>query len=162
MSWNDERVATLKRLWIDGLSAAQIAGELGGVTRNAVIGKVLRLGLEGRKPRVAAPPRPKKPRRLDGPHAARPARLLAVAAPPVPVSVPEPDPTPMLIPLGQRCTLLELKAHSCRWPVGDPCAADFFFCGGRAVEGLPYCGHHVRLAYEALRDRRREHRAAWR
>jgi GcrA cell cycle regulator len=58
--------------------------------------------------------------------------------------------------------LLELKAHSCRWPVGDPCAPEFFFCGGPAVEGLPYCGHHAYLAYEALRDRRREHRAAWR
>ena len=48
MSWTDERVELLKKLWADGLSASQIAGELGGITRNAVIGKVHRLGLSGR------------------------------------------------------------------------------------------------------------------
>ena len=48
MSWTEERVEMLKRLWQEGLSASQIAGELGGVTRNAVIGKVHRLGLSGR------------------------------------------------------------------------------------------------------------------
>src|ERR1700741_106941 len=48
MAWNDERVDLLKKLWADGLSASQIAGRLGGVTRNAVIGKVHRLGLSGR------------------------------------------------------------------------------------------------------------------
>ncbi len=48
MSWNDERVETLKNFWQEGLSASQIAGRLGGVTRNAVIGKVHRLGLSGR------------------------------------------------------------------------------------------------------------------
>src|SRR5205085_10182830 len=48
MAWNDERVELLKKLWSEGLSASQIAGRLGGVTRNAVIGKVHRLGLSGR------------------------------------------------------------------------------------------------------------------
>ena len=48
MGWTDERVETLKKLWLDGLSASQIAKSLGGVTRNAVIGKVHRLGLSGR------------------------------------------------------------------------------------------------------------------
>lgn len=48
LSWTDERVTALKKLWLDGLSASQIAKQLGGVTRNAVIGKVHRLGLSGR------------------------------------------------------------------------------------------------------------------
>ena len=48
MAWTDERVETLKKLWGEGLSASQIAGRLGSVTRNAVIGKVHRLGLSGR------------------------------------------------------------------------------------------------------------------
>jgi hypothetical protein len=48
MSWTDERVELLKKLWADGLSASQIANQLGGVTRNAVIGKVHRLSLSGR------------------------------------------------------------------------------------------------------------------
>ena len=48
MSWNDERVDLLKKMWGEGQSASQIAKELGGVTRNAVIGKVHRLGLSNR------------------------------------------------------------------------------------------------------------------
>ena len=48
MSWTDERVELLKKMWADGQSASQIAKELGGVTRNAVIGKVHRLGLSNR------------------------------------------------------------------------------------------------------------------
>ena len=60
MSWTDERVSTLKKLWLDGLSASQIAKQLGGVTRNAVIGKVHRLGLSGR----AAPSQPTRTRRF--------------------------------------------------------------------------------------------------
>src|SRR3990172_1193550 len=63
MSWTDERVALLTKLWADGLSASQIAGELGGITRNAVIGKVHRLGLSGRaKAPSSAAPRQRKPR----------------------------------------------------------------------------------------------------
>src|SRR6201991_4126581 len=63
MSWTDERVELLKKLWSEGLSASQIAGELGGITRNAVIGKVHRLGLSGRaKAPSSSVPRPRKPR----------------------------------------------------------------------------------------------------
>src|SRR5246127_3490779 len=63
MTWTDERVENLKKLWGEGLSASQIAAELGGITRNAVIGKVHRLGLSGRAKRpTSAPPRPRKPR----------------------------------------------------------------------------------------------------
>src|SRR5215470_9853981 len=63
MTWTDERVETLKKLWTDGLSASQIAAELGGITRNAVIGKVHRLGLSGRaKSPSTAAPRPRKAR----------------------------------------------------------------------------------------------------
>src|SRR5207247_7634706 len=63
MTWTDERVEALKKLWTDGLSASQIAAELGGITRNAVIGKVHRLGLSGRaKSPSSTAPRPRKPR----------------------------------------------------------------------------------------------------
>ena len=63
MGWTDERVELLKKLWADGLSASQIAAELGGITRNAVIGKVHRLGLSGRaKSPSSASPRPRKAR----------------------------------------------------------------------------------------------------
>src|SRR5271170_5386889 len=68
MGWTDERVETLKKLWLDGLSASQIAKQLGGVTRNAVIGKVHRLGLSGR----ATPSQPQRPA-FKTPRAPRPA-----------------------------------------------------------------------------------------
>jgi len=58
MSWTDERVETLKKMWSEGQSASQIAKELGGVTRNAVIGKVHRLGLSNRAGNGAATPPP--------------------------------------------------------------------------------------------------------
>ena len=65
MSWTDERVELLKKLWSDGLSASQIAAELGGITRNAVIGKVHRLGLSGRaKAASSAAPRQRNRRTL--------------------------------------------------------------------------------------------------
>src|SRR5205085_7702263 len=63
LTWSDDRVEQLKKLWEAGLSASQIAAELGNVTRNAVIGKVHRLGLSGRaKSPSSAAPRPRKAR----------------------------------------------------------------------------------------------------
>src|SRR5476651_2188975 len=73
MSWTDERVETLKKLWQEGHSASQIAKQLGGVTRNAVIGKVHRLGLSGR----AAPSHPSRP-------------TFKTPRPPRPISMPAP------------------------------------------------------------------------
>jgi GcrA cell cycle regulator len=103
MGWTDERVETLKKLWLDGLSASQIAKQLGGVTRNAVIGKVHRLGLSGR----ASPSQPAHPV-FKAPRPARPAagavpiaRRAAVAAgvvveqkTVVVAAAPAPKPTP--------------------------------------------------------------------
>ena len=77
MGWTDERVETLKKLWLDGLSASQIAKQLGGVTRNAVIGKVHRLGLSGR----AAPSQPARTP-FKAPRPARP--VSAAPTPPAP------------------------------------------------------------------------------
>ena len=159
MTWTDERVETLKKLWAEGLSASQIAAELGGVTRNAVIGKVHRLGLAGRaKSPTAAAPRPRKPRSVH-------AHMLRVSRPSVrgntalahayEVEVePEPELSDNVIPLGQRRSLLQLTEETCRWPIGDPGHADFFFCGGRTVTGLPYCAYHSRVAYQPAHVRR--------
>src|SRR5438552_14769579 len=81
MGWTDERVELLKKLWQDGLSASQIAKQLGGVTRNAVIGKVHRLGLSGR----AAPSKPARPA-FKAPRPARP----VTSAPSAPRRIAEP------------------------------------------------------------------------
>jgi GcrA cell cycle regulator len=91
MTWTDERVETLKRLWTDGLSASQIAAELGGITRNAVIGKVHRLGLSGRaKSPSSAAPRPRHGRphgpkiRGSRPAAATPRSPMPMTSTPTP------------------------------------------------------------------------------
>src|SRR6267154_5670521 len=124
MSWTDERVETLKRLWTEGLSASQIAAELGSVTRNAVIGKVHRLGLSGRaKSPSSAVPRQRK---------ARPAAQMMRVARPVSrgntalahafeVEL-EPDPVAYdnVVPMSQRLSLLQLNEATCHWPIGDP------------------------------------------
>src|SRR5438128_4347801 len=117
MGWTDERVELLKKLWQDGLSASQIAKQLGGVTRNAVIGKVHRLGLSGR----ATPSKPARPT-FKAPRPARP----VTSAPSAPRRLAEPalhahapavryvDETP------GTATVLTLGAHMCKWPIGDP------------------------------------------
>ncbi|ABL70135.1 MULTISPECIES: GcrA family cell cycle regulator [Paracoccus] len=117
MSWTDERVETLKRMWAEGQSASQIAKELGGVTRNAVIGKVHRLGLSNRtedgadpapepvaKPAVAAAAPEPKPVPAPAP---APVPKPAAAAAPAPEPAPEPAPQPAsfnrrpIVPAGQ-------------------------------------------------------------
>jgi GcrA cell cycle regulator len=157
MSWTDERVETLKKLWGEGLSASQIAAELGGITRNAVIGKVHRLGLSGRaKSPTSAAPRPRKPRSQHVLRVSRPAmRGNTALAQAFEYEVEdEPQLTENVIPLGQRRTLLELNEGTCRWPIGDPGASDFYFCGGQALTAGPYCVYHSRMAYQPTNMRR--------
>jgi GcrA cell cycle regulator len=162
MSWTDERVELLKKLWSDGLSASQIAAELGGITRNAVIGKVHRLGLSGRaKSTSAGVPRPRKSRSPShmlriGRNAIRGNTALAHAYD-YEIEA-EPELIDNIIPIGQRRTILELTEQTCRWPVGDPGSGDFFFCGGNTLTGLPYCAYHSRVAYQPASDRRRDRR----
>ena len=165
MSWTDERVELLKKLWGEGLSASQIAGRLGSVTRNAVIGKVHRLGLSGRattsrmkthrpRSRIASAKRAAKPRfaQLGNP------AVRALYAPDAEPFIPMGE--ELDIPLAERKSIQTLTECSCRWPIGDPGTADFFFCGGTTAEGLPYCTHHARIAYQPLGERRRDKRAA--
>jgi GcrA cell cycle regulator len=157
MNWTDERVETLKKLWGDGLSASQIAAELGGITRNAVIGKVHRLGLSGRaKSPTAAAPRQRKPRATHMMRVSRPAvRGNTALAPAFEYEVEaEPEVVENVVPIGQRRTLLELNEGTCRWPIGDPGATDFFFCGGPAHTAGPYCAYHSRIAYQPTNMRR--------
>ena len=160
MSWTDERVELLKKLWADGLSASQIAGELGGVTRNAVIGKVHRLGLSGRaKSPSSSSPRPRKARASS--HMMRVSRgsMRGNTALAYDYDIePEPELIEKLIPVAQRRTLLELTEATCRWPVGDPGSPEFFFCGGETITSLPYCAYHSRVAYQPPSERRRDRR----
>jgi GcrA cell cycle regulator len=166
MSWTDERVELLKKLWLEGRSASQISAELGGLfTRNAVIGKVHRMGLSGRTKSVETSPvsaRPKErqpsrplPQRSSA-SLSRGNLALAMASRPAPQPAPRPVEN-VVIPISERVTLMELKEAMCRWPLGDPATQDFRFCGIKSPGTLgPYCGYHSGVAYQPAQDRRRE------
>ena len=162
-AWTDERVEALKKLWQEGLSASQIAGRLGGVTRNAVIGKVHRLGLSGRattsrmkshRPRRVAQPQQQK--RLAKPRFGQLTnsplqKLYQGDAEPYSPAAEE-----LVIPANERKYIATLTENCCRWPIGDPQHDDFHFCGKSKVAGLPYCEFHARRAFQPPQSRRRE------
>ena len=150
-AWSDDRVTTLSKLWLDGLSASQIAKQLGGVTRNAVIGKVHRLGLSGR----GAPSAPTRAPRLAAPRHRRPVRAALPAEHPLRAVSLRPT-MPATEGSGLVDNLVQLGAHACKWPIGDPKSPGFSFCG-RRTDGR-YCEAHERLgvrpgtAWRADRD----------
>ena len=137
-SWSEPRITTLSKLWLDGLSASQIAKQLGGVTRNAVIGKIHRLGLGGR----GAPSAPGRAARDSAPRPARPRRPSARAAPraPQPVRIAVAAPSSAPEGPGLITDMARLSVHACKWPIGDPKSPDFSFCG-RHAQGR-YCVAH--------------------
>jgi GcrA cell cycle regulator len=175
-AWTEDRVELLKKLWSDGLSASQIAAELGSVTRNAVIGKVHRLGLSGRakNPAAASTPRATTPRKAPTRSPSHPmssgqpasqggmtrgANALAPQYAPEAETETAHEPAPsedVVIPFSERVTIMDLREYMCRWPMGDPTTPEFRFCGGRSQTGMPYCSYHSRIAYQPAADRRRD------
>ena len=181
MSWTDERVEQLKKMWGEGQSASQIAKELGGVTRNAVIGKVHRLGLSNRagaapaktakeKPAAKAEAAPAKPGAAEATPAARPAqsparKQIIPAGQPLPPQPSANEISPEALASvrevekkSKKISLMELTERTCKWPVGDPATDDFWFCGLPVQQGKPYCEAHVGVAFQPMssrRDRRR-------
>ncbi|WP_375572020.1 GcrA family cell cycle regulator [Ahrensia marina] len=178
MAWTDERVEVLKTMWLGGSSASQIAAALGDVTRNAVIGKVHRLGLSGRgKPTSTATPRARKPRAPSS-GTSRPRRstttarvgggagvsvgATALKSDEMAVATLEQAPVArgnvdlVLVGESPKLSIQELKEDTCRWPVGDPMNDDFHFCGRSALDGQPYCEYHCGVAFQAPNERRRD------
>jgi GcrA cell cycle regulator len=146
------RIALIRSVYEPGLSAADIASRIGGVTRNAVIGMYTRwpdeladTPLEGRRRRKepkkpARPKRQYKPSRIlafDPTERAEVQLLAPVKCEPV-VDLPEPTP--------KMTSLMDLTSATCKWPVGDPKEAGFGFCGHAPDHG-PYCPYHAQLAY---------------
>ena len=165
MAWNDERVELLKKFWAEGLSASQIASKMGGVTRNAVIGKVHRLGLAGRATTSRMKTHRARPRpAAAGAAAKRPQKQrFPAAGNPVVRALYQPEAEPFIpaqeeldIPLKERKTIQTLGECNCRWPIGDPQQADFHFCGKEKLPGLPYCQFHARRAFQPPQTRRRD------
>lgn len=145
--WTDELVAELKRLiFAEKLSAGKIAKRLGFASRNAVIGKIHRLGLSisGREaPKGLGLSEYAKHQRLLKRQRHRP-RVVLVEQPTI-IAAPIAD---LEIPFQQRCSILDLTAFTCRWPVGEPNDTNFFYCGGAAdlAAGQPYCCQHTNRA----------------
>jgi GcrA cell cycle regulator len=147
--WTPELVEQLKNGVSGGLTCSEIAAEI-GVTRNAVIGKIHRLGLSPGRPAAPArscPPRARQPRTSP------PRQFLRLMFVQASGLVGE-DAGPVAIESMKRCSLLELAPGKCRWPVGDPCAADFAYCGNEAIAGFSYCSGHARMAYRVPARRR--------
>jgi GcrA cell cycle regulator len=154
-TWTPERVEQLRNYVVNGLTCSQIAAQI-GVSRNAVIGKIHRLGLSpGRPPGGSArscPPRARHPR------AAGQRRLLQLMWSDGAVA---PGAAAALAPVESRepCSLLDLEHGKCRWPLADDgrnagADADVMFCGNPAIEGLSYCAGHARMAYRVPARRR--------
>jgi GcrA cell cycle regulator len=165
MSWTDERVALLKKLWQDGLSASQIAGELGSVTRNAVIGKVHRLGMSGRGQPTSTI---KRQRRAAAPTSSmrrlRSTTTIGGLALQTEYEVVEQTQyrqrRDVVVPIAKRLSIEKLTERTCKWPIGDPGHDDFHFCGHDSLDGVPYCEYHAGVAYQSPEPRRRVKRAA--
>jgi GcrA cell cycle regulator len=157
MAWTDERIAQLKAGWEGGMTASQIAEQLGeGVTRNAVIGKAHRLGLEARpspvkggEEAVEAAPAP-----VATAAAAAPAPRPAPAAPAPVAKAAAVAKKPVRTGKAARTTLLDLNEKICKWPIGHPGEPDFHFCGKPVQAGFPYCTEHCLVAYQAQLPRR--------
>jgi len=119
MSWTEDKIKQLKKLWNKGKSTIEIAKEL-GISKNSVIGKVHRLDLTAR---------------------------------PSPIKKKEPT---IIRPVQKRitgkCRLMDLKANTCHWPIGEPTDKDFHFCGKPTLTGKPYCAEHCRQAYTSIKE----------
>jgi len=154
-TWTPERIEQLRSFVVTGLSCSQIAAEI-GVSRNAVIGKIHRLGIGPGRPAAArarvCPPRAQRPRL---PPQRKLMQLMFGGAPDVGA---EEAAAPVLVESARCCPLLELAHGECRWPVGDSAgntrAADFVFCGNAAIAGFSYCVGHARMAYRVPARRR--------
>ena len=143
-TWTAGRIEQLRACVGTGMTCSQIAAAI-GVSRNAVIGKIHRLGLASGRPagagaRVDCPPRARHPR---GPTQRRLLRLAYARAPLDEIM------SGIVVISTHPCSLIDIDAHQCRWPIGDPATTDFLFCGNDAIGGFTYCVGHARMAYRS-------------
>ena len=143
-TWTTERLESLKGHFAAGLTCRQIAAEI-GVSRNAVIGKLSRLGLTREKPPGSDCAR-KKPRERRGRSVPRLQYEMLQQV------YDERAFSDAPVISEHRCSLFELSNEHCRWPVNAETEA-FSFCGNTPLGGMPYCAGHTRLAYRSLARR---------
>jgi len=168
MTWTDQKIQMLKDMW-GHHSASEIAEHIGGLTRNAVIGKAHRLKLSVQK--SAGSPGTGLQRATGGLGVIKSSRkrvmmrqMPVVQAPPAATTVRNiptaKDIFRSLEGIGssvksEGIAVTKAGERHCRWPVGDPRSPDFRFCGCPSHEGLPYCVDHARIAYQNVSKRTR-------
>jgi GcrA cell cycle regulator len=149
-TWTAERIERLRHCVVTGLTCSEIAAEI-GVSRNAVIGKIHRLGLSSGRPAGAqasdCPPRARRPRAPTQRRMLQLAYTQAADGQPIVFDT-------MTVDSAQPCSLVDLAERKCRWPIGDPVKPDFAFCGNEAITGFTYCIGHARMAYRPGERRR--------
>ncbi len=181
MAWTDERIELLRKSWEAGMTASQIAEVLAeGVSRNAVIGKAHRLGLQPRPSPVRAgevvllaagevlvvdvveveavpvdvAASGEATGEVAGDVVESRAAEAVVAAPASAAPARKPSRPSAATRKPARTTLLDLSEKICKWPIGHPGDADFHFCGKPSQASFPYCSEHCAIAYQAQMPRR--------
>lgn len=173
MAWTDERIKQLRQLWSEGQSASKIAEKLGGVTRNAVIGKIHRLGLSNRSENsekkiiTKKRGRPAKVKntdnfqeQLDNSKNKDFSKINSDKFDELHVDDLEDNKTILLDTTlaniaeleknAKKLNLMELTERTCKWPIGDPATENFWFCGHPSEQGKPYCSTHVSIAFQPI------------
>ena len=139
MSWTDEKVAKLKELWGSGNTASQIAEIIGGISRNAVIGKAHRLNLSAKiKTRTAT-----SNQNYENSLEERDIKNKKVRKNKFKSLIIEKDFEPE-----NPKQLEELDENSCKWPIGHPDEKSFYFCGRSSLKDFSYCKLHLLYAYQ--------------
>lgn len=153
-------MATLRELRASGVSAKKIAVQL-GCTRNAVIGRAARMGLDRLRTGARLGVKHERPRVARHPNNNFLARNIRKrAATPLGDDLPPQRIDDLATPVEQRKSLLELTSGTCKWPVGNPGEPGFFFCGAKTEDGKPYCSGHCAVAYQPPSEKKAARRAA--
>ena len=139
MSWTDEKVSKLKELWGKGNTASQIAEIIGGISRNAVIGKAHRLNLSAKIKTRAAASNKKFESSMEGNNTqSRQGRRSKFKSLIIEKNFEPENPK----------QLEELDESSCKWPIGHPDEKNFYFCGRLSLKDFSYCKLHLLYAYQ--------------
>ncbi len=138
MSWDDEKVAKLKELWGKGNTASQIAEIIGGISRNAVIGKAHRLNLSAKIKTRASPSNNFKSENDEFKIKSRQSKRSKFRSLIIEKDFEPENPK----------QLEELDDNSCKWPIGHPDEKSFYFCGRTSLKDFSYCKLHLLYAYQ--------------
>ena len=139
MSWTEEKVSKLKELWGKGNTASQIAEIIGGISRNAVIGKAHRLNLSAKiKTRTAASTQNFESSLDEKSHKSKRVRRSKFKSLIIEKNFEPENPK----------QLEELDENSCKWPIGHPDEKSFYFCGRSSLKDFSYCKLHLLYAYQ--------------